>query len=185
MMTNLEFTEEMRSILAKMKGEKFISYECVRERAMWAMCKLRINIESFSIDLYNEEVPVPGFIDGFAHDETVGKFWCSEESKDSVFNSLSSKEAHEFLINEKVIAVKVVNDHIKDKERDFEVSIDQAVLIETDKSKISFYRNWIFDEWINISVEKDDFLLQPIEEVADDWWVTEQGVEVTRTIIEL
>lgn len=59
------------------------------------------------------------------------------------------------------------------------------MLIETDNNKISFYRDWIFDELVSIHIDCNEFMVKPIEEVSDEWCINEEGVDVKRTVIEL
>ena len=62
MMNNATFSEDMIEVLAEMKGKTFKSYECVKMGTSMTYGKCRLNLGTFSIDLYNYVRNHPGYL---------------------------------------------------------------------------------------------------------------------------
>lgn len=83
MMNNATFSEDMLKVLAEMKGKTFKSYECVKMGTSMTYGKCRLNLGTFSIDLYNYVHPMPFF----DKTEDVPYFSCERMEKDSEYVS--------------------------------------------------------------------------------------------------
>ena len=73
------------------------------------------------------------------------------------------------MIDEKIQSVEVVNDEIKVNHGEYEISIDQALIIKTKHNVYSFYKDWMYSEVINIAVDRKCEKVYEVEKVHDEW----------------
>ena len=81
------------------------------------------------------------------------------------------------MIDEKIQSVEIVNDEINVNDGEYEITIDQALIIRTKDNVYSFYKDWMYSEVINIAVDRNYETVYDIEKVEYDW--SDRGVEPT------
>ena len=81
MINKAKFSDYMIDVLEEMKCKTFKSYECVRMGTSMAYGKCRLNLGTFSIDLYNYVHPMPFF----DMTEDIPYFTCERMEKDSEY----------------------------------------------------------------------------------------------------
>ena len=166
MMNNATFSEEMLDVLAEMKGKTFKSYECVKMGTSMTYGKCRLNLGTFSIDLYNYIHTMPFF----GAMEDIPFFSCERVDKNSKYEACEKNSIpHVYMIDEKIQSVEVVNDEIKVNHGEYEISIDQALIIKTKHNVYSFYKDWMYSEVINIAVDRKCEKVYEVEKVHDEW----------------
>lgn len=166
MMNNAIFTEEMLTVLAEMKGKTFKSYECVKMGTSMTYGKCRLNLGTFSIDLYNYVHTMPFF--GAVED--IPYFSCERMDKNSEYVTCEKNSIpHVYMIDEKIQSVEIVNDEINVNHGEYQITIDQALIIKTKDNVYSFYKDWMYSEVINIAVDRSDETVYPEEKVYNEW----------------
>lgn len=174
MMNNATFSEDMIEVLAEMKGKTFKSYECVKMGTSMTYGKCRLNLGTFSIDLYNYVHPMPFF----DKTEDIPYFSCEQMEKDSEYVSCEKNSIpHVYMIDEKIQSVEIVNDEINVNDGEYEITIDQALIIRTRDNVYSFYKDWMYSEVINIAVDRNKETVYEVEKVKYDW--SDRGVDPT------
>ncbi len=179
-MVNACFDKEMKNILKEMIGKTFKSYEYSLEDRYNPMQFLRINMGTFAIDFSNEQKPV----EFFGANEDVAYFSCVKVKLTDKFPY--GIETKEYMIDEKVKDVQIVTDIINVNDGEYEIKIDQALIIFTNYNVYSFSKGWMFDEEIKISKDRKDINVYDIENVKKDWSDSGQDkVCVTRSYTSL
>lgn len=174
MMNNATFSEDMLEVLAEMKGKTFKSYECVKMGTSMTYGKCRLNLGTFSIDLYNYIHPMPFF----GKTEDIPYFSCERMEKDSEYVSCEKNSIpHVYMIDEKIQSIEIVNDEINVNDGEYEITIDQALIIRTRDNVYSFYKDWMYSEVINIAVDRNDEIVYDVEKVKYEW--SDSGVDPT------
>ena len=126
-MNDATFSKDMLEVLAEMKGKTFKSYECVKMETSMTYGKCRLNLGTFSIDLYNYIHPMPFF----GKTEDIPYFSCERMEKDSEYVTCEKSTPHVYMIDEKIQSVEIVNDEINVNDGEYEITIDQALIIRT------------------------------------------------------
>ena len=174
MMNNATFSEDMLEVLAEMKGKTFKSYECGKMGTSMTYGKCRLNLGTFSIDLYNYIHPMPFF----GKIEDIPYFSCERMEKDSEYVACEQDYIpHVYMIDEKIQSVEIVNDEINVNDGEYEITIDQALIIRTRDNVYSFYKDWMYSEVINIAVDRNHETVYDVEKVEYDW--SDRGVDPT------
>lgn len=174
MMNNATFSEDMLKVLAEMKGKTFKSYECVKMGTSMTYGKCRLNLGTFSIDLYNYVHSIPFF----DKTEDIPYFSCERMEKDSEYVTCEKNSIpHVYMIDEKIQSVEIVNDEINVNDGEYEITIDQALIIRTRDNVYSFYKDWMYSEVINIAVDRDNETIYDIAKVEYEW--SDSGVDPT------
>ena len=176
---NAKFTTEMEDVLRELKGKTFKSIECYKTTPDSVYGKCRLNLGTFAVDLYNYIHTMPFF----GVQEDIPLFTCERMDKKSIFEPCEQgKTAHVYMIDEKITGVEVVNDLINVNHGEYEISLDQALIIRTKYNVYSFYKGWMYSELINISSDRRDTIVYDLDKVEYDW--SGRGVdpiEVVRT----
>lgn len=129
MMNNATFSEDMLTILAEMKGKTFKSYECVKMGTCMVYGKCRLNLGTFSIDLYNYIHPMPFF----GKTEDIPYFSCERMKKDSEYVTCEKSIPHVYMIDEIIKSVEIVNDEINVNNGEYQITIDPTTVKRTVK----------------------------------------------------
>ena len=177
------FTKEMKDILRSMVGKTLKSYEgdfCGAQR-VYGVC--RIHLGRFSIELQNEVQGMPFF----DKEEDIPVLTCRIVSKkDPFWPETQGGEPLYYMIDEKIKAVDIVTDVIRVNKDEYEITIDQAVVIRTESHCYSFYKDWMYGETINIVSSDEKPTLYPEEKVIEEWSDRgEDHVNLRRSIIPL
>lgn len=182
------FTEQMTDSLKKLKGEKFVSYFIDDDNLLdRSYCVLRIKTGHFCLDIMNEEQEFP-FLNSPAGDaEELSCFSCLETSTDTPFHPYVVGIGYkEIAVDENVCKVSLISDQISIQQENYEIILDMALIIQTDKHKYIFARKWYFDEQIYVYIDEDYDKIYSVDEVRKSW--SNDGeffVEVKRMITEL
>lgn len=180
-MVQAVFTKEMKDILETMKGKTFCSYECHKTDATRIYGKCRLNMGTFAIDLYNytQGLPFPGYFE----EEDIAVFTCESVDKNSIFTPCEiGASSHIYLVGEKIKSVEVVNDTICIDDGEYEITMDQALIIKTNENVYSFYKDWMFSEIINVQADRNNPVIYDVENVKADWDDDGQSkVDIIRT----
>lgn len=182
MMNNATFSKEMLDVLAEMKGKTFKSYECVKMGTNMTYGKCRLNLGQFSVDLYNYIHAMPFF----DQTEDIPYFSCERMEKDSEYvvcerNSIP----HVYMIDEKIQSVEVVTDEINVNDGEYEITIDQALIIRTRDNIYSFYKGWMYSEIINIAVDRNYETVYDLENVKYEWGDSGQDPTIVKRTIKI
>lgn len=165
-MIEMTFTPEMRSILGKMKGKTFKSYECDLDmRFRRTSGALRINLGRYAVDVACANQPVADW-DVDLDDPTV--FTCEERELKDAFFPGDSQPVRAYMVNEVITGVEIVNDTITVEGRPV-ASIDTALVVRTKRRTYTFARNIWFDYTIDINVADEVAIPYSVEECAADW----------------
>ena len=166
MINDARFSDEMVDLLRSLKGKTFKSYECVKVRDNAAYGKCRLNMGTFSLNLYNYTHVMPFF----GAYEDIPVFECEIVDKDSDFGSDGSDEvAHVYMIDEIVKEVEIINDDINVNDDEYRISIDQALVLRTKYNVYTFYKDWMYSELINFGVDRNEPVLYEKEKVEYEW----------------
>ena len=137
-MNNANFTKEMLEILKRMKGKTFKSYKCRKTSPTSFYGKCRLNMGNFSIDLYNytHEMPYCGFFEI----EDIAVFSCEYAEKNSEFIPCEKGAvAHVYMVDEIIKSIEIINDEINVDNGEYEISVDQALVIKTNRGEPGCY----------------------------------------------
>lgn len=174
------FTKEMKGLLRSMVGKTMKSYEgdfCGTKR-VYGVC--RIHLGRFSIELQNEVQGMP-FFEG---EEDIPVFTCRMIGENDPFwPETQGAETLSYMVDEKIREVDIATDVIRVNTDEYEITIDHALIIKTDRHCYSFYKDWMYGETINIVVTDSEPELYPIEKVKEEW--SDQGedrISVRRTV---
>ena len=166
MVNNAKFTIDMQDILKEMKGKTFKSIECFKTTTDSVYGKCRLNLGTFAVDLYNYIHTMPFF--GALED--IPFFTCERMDKKSIFKPCEQgRTAHVYMIDEKIIGVEIVNDLINVNHGEYEISLDQALIIRTKYNVYSFYKSWMYSELINLSSDQENAFVYDLDKVKYDW----------------
>ena len=179
-MIKAEFTDDMKQILASMKGAHFKSYECAIDSHNHIYCNFRINTDKCSIEIKNENQVFPFFDDK----EEMACFSCKITSEPFKPTEITSSTV--FSVKEIINSVEILNDVIDVNNGMYQVSFDNALIIRTNSTTYMFAKDVWFSEII--TVRKDDNYDQVIskQEIIDSW--SNEGdfsVDIHRTVKKL
>ena len=180
-MVKAKFTNQMIDIIKSMIGNTFCSYECGEKRSGEVYGNCRINLEGFAVEILNEVKEMP-FFDST---EDVSSFSC-KKSLNEEFKPYCIEPVQKYIVNEKVLSVSIVEDFVSVNDGEYDIAFDMALIVETDKHKHIFSRDWYFGETISISKDKNFDDIYPVKKVIDDWeYDGDNKVNVKRTIKKL
>ncbi len=163
-MNKAKFTNEMIEIIKTIKGKTFCSYDCAKFLDE-AYGNIRINLNDFSIEFLNETKETH-FWDSF---EDISCFSCKKVDINSTFKPYCDEDFQNYSINEKIQQIQIISDTISINNKEYEISFDMAVIINTEKHNYIFSRGWFFGEVISINVDKNYDEIYPVKQVIDDW----------------
>lgn len=182
-MIKAKLTEEMTETIKNAKNQNLCSYEYGKSIKNEAYGNLQINLNSFAIELINEEDKLP-FYDTT---EDISFFKCTKKQLDEKYVPYCPNEPIEkHGVDEKILATSVIEDCISINNGEYNITFDMAIIFETENHKYVFSRGWFFDETISISIDKEFDDIYPVSQVVEDW--SDEGdnkVEIKRSKIYL
>ena len=173
------FTDEMKKILSNMIGRQFVSYECEKDNGFTrAFGNMRINIESFSIELTNEEHTLTFFDDT----EDITHFACMEVDSKKSFKPAVVTETCITEVGKVITGLELINDTISVNHGEYEISFDTAIIIHMGNDIMMLAKDTWFSEIITIADNDDYDQVFSIEDVKEVWSNDgENTVDVKRT----
>lgn len=165
-MVNATFTDEMKKTLSNMTGRQFVSYECEKDDVFSrTFGNMRINTDTFSIELTNKEHTLP-FFDGT---EDITCFACEEVEPENAFEPAVATETCITNVGKVITGLELINDTITVNNGEYEISFDAAIIIHMGSDVIMLSRDTWFSEIITIT-DNDDFdRIFSIEDVKETW----------------
>ena len=182
-MVKATFTDEMKKILSNMIGRQFVSYECEKDDGFSrAFGNIRINIDTFSIELINEEHTLPFFDDT----EDITCFACTKVDSEQSFEPAVVTETCVTEVGKVITGVELINDIISVNNGEYEISFDAAIIIHMGNDVVMLARDTWFSEIITIADNDDYDQVFSIEDVKEAWSNEgENMVDVKRTLTNL
>lgn len=182
-MVKATFTDEMKKILSNMTGRQFVSYECEKDDGFSrAFGNMRINTDSFSIELTNEEHTLPFFDDT----EDITCFACTEVDSKKPFEPAVVTETCVTEVSKTITGLELINDTISVNNGEYEISFDAAIIIHMGNDVMMLARDTWFSEIITIADNDDYDQVFSIEDVKEAWSNEgENTVDVNRTCMIL
>ena len=183
-MIEVKFDNKMIKTLSQMIGKQFVSYKCGADTKQFLRSygNILFILKDFSVELTNYQCAFP-FFDRI---EDVACFSCRLMNESEIFIPCCDEKVIEISINEKIKGIQIVNDTIFVKEENYEISIDNALILMCEENTYIFSRDIWFSETIDIDKNKDINDIYPIKKVIEDWNNDgEYTVTVKRTTITI
>ena len=178
-MIDARFSKDMITVLSNMKGKTFVSYECEKGYGLpTTYGNFRINLDDYSIDVFNEVESRP-FFDTI---EDIAIFSCKKVNSKTPYVPYVIAETKVVPIEENIKAVEIITDEINVNDGEYEITFDEALIIHTEYQTIMFSKGVWFSESITISQDGNYGKVYPVDKVIEDWNNDgEYKVEVKRT----
>lgn len=182
-MTKACFTEEMKNMLASMKGKTIKSFEGMYyQEHNYFEEHVKINLGTFSVNLYTNENISASFTNGkgIRYTEEISSFACSKGLKKEPFIAPQGWNVNQYLVNEKVSEVLLITDTAKTNQSE-EYVIDSGIVIKTDYNTYILSKGfWTVPIYFNKQEEiETPFTIQNLKEELSDEGVS---VSVSRQI---
>ncbi len=163
-MIEARFTSEMKDVLKGLKGFELVGYSAT-ELYMGETVydgKIYLHVGDSTIKISNEEKQIPWFKNKDLSDrENIFCFHCEK------FGCIQKMDT--VLVQEKIENIELITDYIKIPQEEYEIALDMALIIETNKHRYMFSRGWYFDESLEISVDKNYDDIYPIKQAVEEW----------------
>lgn len=178
-MIDARFTDEMKHLLANMRGHEFVSYQCDKGNGFpRAYAKIRLRLDDCCIDLSNEVRGLPFF----GETEEIAVFSCESAGFGSSFEPGVIGETRVEPLGGIVESVEIAADRISVNGGEYEIVFDMALIVRMEQRTVMFSKGVWFSEVIDISEGDDLDSIYPVESVKEHWnnfgdW----KVEVKRT----
>ena len=165
-MVNATFSNEMKSLLSSMTGKLFVSYECEKDDGYSrTFGNMRINTDSFSIDLTNEEQTLP-FFDEI---EDITCFACTKIDPRKPFEPAVMTETCVTKVDKRITGMELISDTININKGEYEIIFDSAIIIHMGDDIMMLARDTWFSEIITIANNDDYDQVFSIEEAKNAW----------------
>lgn len=181
-------TEKEEFLLKFLIGQKLICFKS-EQKDSWNKIFGNISIvtENSEIEIKNELSEILYF----DTTEDVSKFKIQEVSQESPFRLMVESPIVKTAVDEKIKNIFIAQDKVSVKDSEnktiYEITMDEAIIIETEKSTFVISREWHLEEEL-IFVKSTDYKkdIYPIEKVISDW-SDEDSIKTncTRTYINL
>ena len=166
-MNSICIDNNMINILSKLKGNKFISYECDLEEnwnRTYGFLRINTNNKAIDISIQKKESSLFGEMEDVAYIEVFDNTNKTIKESFDLIDNYSSKiiEVNE-TINKvyKISETVVINNEA--------MNFDMGIVIETNNHQYCFSReNW-FNEFIYINVDKDFEEIYPVSKDIEEW----------------
>lgn len=183
-MNSICIDNNMINILSKLKGNKFISYECdLEENWNRTYGFLRINTDNKAIDIsvQQKESSLFGEMEDVACIEVFDNTNKTIKESFDLIDNYSSKIIE---VNETINKVYKISETVVINNET--MNFDMGIVIETDNHKYCFSReNW-FNEFIYINVDKDFEEIYPVSKDIEEWSLEENDeIKINRFIEEI
>ena len=182
--------EEDKKILSSIKGQKFLYYEygqtCDYDEVIFeAEGNMRFHFTNITFDLNNKEY------ESLERDNDLACFFIDKINSPQSFKPYGEGIIANTKVNEIVSSIEIIQEHSlmydkKTNELIEDFTADHAIIIRTENNVYMFYRDYIFDEVIQV-VNHDNFEeVYPLEKAKRDWNNDQEDFDViTREIIKL
>lgn len=181
-------TEKEKSLLKSLIGQKLVCFKS-EQKDSWNKIFGNISIvtENSEIEIKNELIEAQYF----DTTEDISKFKLRKVSSENPFRLMAESSIVKTAVDEKIKNIFIAQDivSVKDSESKtiYEITMDEAIVIETEKSTFVISRDWHLEEEL-IFVKSTDYKkdIYPIEKVISDW-SDEDSIKAncTRTYINL
>ena len=179
-MVEARFTNKMKDVLKSLKGFELVGYSATEFYAGETVHdgKVYLHVGDRTIKISNEGKQIPWFKHSELGDwEEIFSFSCEETFE---------KRKQKMVIKESIEKVEIVTDYIKIPQKNYEISLDMAVIIATKAHRYVISRGWHFGEYLDVNLDKNFDEIYPVARVLEDWNnFGEWEVEVKRIIQEL
>lgn len=160
------FTDEMKQIISNAKGKCFVSYECEKdENFSRTFGNMRINLDSFSIDLTNEEHSLPFFDER----EDVTHFSCVKVDPKTPFKPAVLTDTTATPVDKIITDIELITDTINVNNGEYEICFDAAIIIHMGDDVIMLARDTWFSELITIADNDNYDKIFSIDDVKEAW----------------
>ncbi len=160
------FTDEMKQLLSNTKGECFVSFECEKDEAFSrAFGNMRLNFNTFSIDLTNEEHTLPFFDEN----EDITHFSCAAVDPKNPFKPAVVADTKVSPVDKTVTDIELITDTINVNNGEYEICFDAAIIIHMGDDVIMLARDTWFSELITIADNDNYDKIFSIDDVKEAW----------------
>lgn len=182
-MVKIGFTKEMEKLLSTLKGQQLIPLEHGKDPIDHiAYGNLCLHFEKVSLEISNEEHPFP-FFDTV---EDLSCFSCQKLEKGALFRPFVVVDPISMDIHKTVTGITIIRDRIDVNHGEYEMEIDQALILHTTEAPFMLSKGLWWDEKIvlarNADYEKQIPRNQIIDDLSED---REILVSLTRSEITL
>ena len=181
-MINATFSDSMKKLLLSLTGKEMISYSYAPlQTSNRTYCNLMLSTNDGCIEIRNEEVPLP-FFDST---EDVAVLTCSKIASDDFVPALDAPvKIHP--VNEVIQQISIVSDLIqvynKSGKLEYEIQMDQGILIRTPHDTIVIFKAWHFDETLTVEKSSATPSYRSIQDIERDWSDEENHAKCTRAV---
>ena len=177
------FTKEMKETLRSLKGRVFKSFECGRlDDTKTIVGGFRINLGRFSVDVSFDYHPLDGQPGGF--DEPTW-FSCGNTVPDSPLDRYLAEEGRQYLVDEVITGVELVQDQARYTADDITFVMDMALVLRTKYHTYAFSRGTWFDFVLDVEVAEAESGPSRLDAPEKLWHEEDQEVVVQRSVITL
>ena len=165
-MINAILTDKMKQILLNAKSNRFISYEYGKNDVLpRAFGNIRINFDTFSIDLTNEEHS----LSFFGKNEDITHFACEKVNPNTPFEPATVTETKITTVNKLITDIELITDTINVNNGEYQITFDVAIVFRMKNDIIMFARDTWFSELITIADNDDYDQVFSIDDVKEAW----------------
>ena len=186
-MINSILSDNERKLLSSLNGKSLVSIiRTEKDSYNRVFGNIAINVDNHFYEIKNELT----VIDYFGDKEDVSRFYVKKlETKES-FEPMVALPVDEISINEIITDISIIQDKITVKESNgstiYEITMDNAIIIKTEKSVYAISREWSLEEEM-IIVKTTDYLrdIYSIEQIVSEWSDEEDNSSATCTRTEI
>jgi len=162
-MVKVEFTNDMYNFLSNIKGDNFISYNCIKDKFSRAYGNLRINLNNYALTISNEIKALPFF----DNTEDLSCFSCEKTDLNDVFKPAIEGTPDTYKVNDVINSVEILKNIINVNHGEYVLSSDAALIIRMQTSTIMFARDIWFSELITIRNNDDYHKVISTQDIID------------------
>jgi hypothetical protein len=166
--------EAEKQLLKDIIGQNLICFKSQKPDA-WnhVFGNIAIIAENLEIEIRNELTPTEYFGDS----EDISRFYVKQISEERPFRLMVDDSVVKTVVNEKVSDILIVQDSVTVRDSNgalvYEIAIDTAIVIKTEKSTFAISRDWSLEELLvfvkTANFENDIYSVQQmIEEWSDE-----------------
>ncbi|GEM_PF-1661673 len=186
-MINSTLTNQELQLLSSFIGKSLISViRTEKDSYNRVFGNIAINVGSHFYEIRNELT----VIDYFGGKEDVSRFYVKKLESKECFDPMVVLPIEEMPINETIIGISIIRDMITVKNSAgntiYEISMDDAIIIKTEKSVYAISREWSLEEEM-IIVKTTDYLrdIYSVEQIVCEWSDEDDNSVATCTRTEI
>lgn len=186
-MINSTLTNKELQLLSSFIGKSLISViRTEKDSYNRVFGNIAINVGSHFYEIRNELT----VIDYFGSKEDVSRFYVKKLESKECFEPMVVLPIEEMPINETIIGISIIRDMITVKNSAgntiYEISMDDAIIIKTEKSVYAISREWSLEEEM-IIVKTTDYLrdIYSVEQIVCEWSDEDDNSVATFTRTEI